>query len=64
MQTIDIADAVNDCAYILSFLDATFTFPQRKEITLSYEAHSGLSLILGDLSQRPFKAADSLEVQP
>ena len=60
MQTVNVVDAISDCAYVLSFLDAAFTFPQRQQITLTYEAHCGLSLILADLSQRLSASADAL----
>ena len=61
MQTTNVADAVNDCAYVLSFLDTAIgTFPSRNHITLSYEATNGLSLILSDISQRLFASATAL----
>ena len=61
MNTANVADVVNDCAYVLSFLDAAIgTFPKRDEITLHYEASTGLALILCGISQRLFASADAL----
>lgn len=55
-----VADVINNCAYVLSFLDTAFTLSNREQITLSYDAQSGLSLILSDISQRLFETADVL----
>lgn len=62
MQTAKVVDVVNDCAYVLSFLDeALGCFPQREEITLSYDARTGLSLILSDLGRRLRASGDAIQ---
>lgn len=61
MQHLNVSDVVNDCAYVVAFLDTAIgTFPTRNEITLSYEATNGLSLILTDISQRLFASATAI----
>lgn len=73
MSTINtVVDQISDCAFVAAFLSAAIgTFSQRKEITLSYDASVGLSLILDDISQRLVASGDALvssrttqEVQP
>lgn len=62
MQTGNPTDSVNDCAYVLSFLSAAFgTFPEFNSITLTYKERTGVSLLLGDLSERLFASADAVD---
>lgn len=58
---INTVDAVQDCAYVVTFLSAAFgILPQRSEISLSYAERTGLALILNAISQRLTTAADAL----
>lgn len=73
MQTTNVADVVNDCAFVLTLLSEAFgTFPSPgSSLTLSYGAQTGLSLLLDQASSRLFDAGEALsnnqkvmEVQP
>ena len=61
MQTVRVSDAVNDCAFILTFLSESFgRNPSPHQQALSYAAQTGLSLILDKLSIRLLDAGDAL----
>lgn len=73
MQTANVADVVNDCAFVLTLLSEVFgTFPPPgSTINLTYGAQCGLSLLLDQASSRLLDVGEALsnnqkvmEVQP
>ena len=61
MQTISLADAIHDCANVVSFLSEAFSqHPAPKTLELTHSAQTGVSTILALIGDRLYRAAEAI----
>jgi hypothetical protein len=61
MQTVSLADAIHDCANVVSFLSEAFSqHPAPKTLELTHSAQTGVSTILALVGDRLYRAADAI----